>query len=251
MYKALDKSFFLSFIGIKPEQVPHTLIVYGGWNPSPAILAWQAKAAFHTTEFFYPLAIDNGFAVTCIYGDPMASEVAHIFSAISVERIIMIGTFGATAPGIDFGHVFIPEQAIGEDGASRAYNPSLQSAPDPILLSIAHEVWGDRTVHGGTIVSTSAMLAETWDIIQDWNQKGYSGVDLETAAIFSVAAHYGIPALAMHTLADNLVEQKTVFDVQESQSTLKKETKEELFRRAFVIAERHRTPVDSITAAHI
>ena len=241
MYCELDKSSHFKFLGIQESQVPHSLIMYGGWNPPQSMLEWQEKADFRTAKFFYPLAIHDGIAVTSSYGDAMGSEIAHIFSVIGVERIILIGTFGATKAGIDYGDIFMPDRAVSEDGASRAYNSNPVSHPDPTLLKIAHELWRDHKVHIGTIVSTSAMLAESWEIITDWQAKGYAGVDLETSCVFSVANHFGIPAVAIHTLADNLVEKHTVLDLNISQRLSKRQAKQEIFTRALTLIELHRS----------
>lgn len=190
MYKSLSKSDFLDYLKIDENQVPNSLIIYGGYNPPQTILNWCAQAPYKKENFFYPLSIRDNIAVTWVYGDAMASEVAHIFSVIGVKQIILIGTYGALQTGVRFGEIFIPNLAIGEDGATRCYNSKLNSEPDKKLFLKAKEIWSDYTIHEGPIVSTACMLAETQEIIDDWVGKGYCGVDLETSAVFSVAKHF-------------------------------------------------------------
>lgn len=236
MYKTLGESDYRNHLNLGNREIK-SLIVYGGWNPSTTQLDWCEKAEYQRKEFFYPLFIDNGVAVTSTYGDAMTSEIAHVFSVLGAKKMILIGTFGALQPGIKFGEVFIPSSAVAEDGASRIYSAKTEFHPDQDLAHKAKSIWDDTTQQEGKIVSISAMLGETQEMINAWREKGYSGVDLETASFFAVADHFGVPALAMHTLADNLVEQQTVFDVNDSQRESKRNMKNELFKRALELAK--------------
>lgn len=231
MYKNLGKEDYLKFLGLTDGQVD-SLIVFGGWNPSQAQLDWCSKAAYKNEKFFYPLYIDSGIAVTHGYGDAMMSEIVHIFAVLGIKKAVLIGTFGALQPGIDFGQVFLPSSAVPEDGASRMYSAEQKFYTDEVLLAQAKELWSGYAQQTGDIVSVSAMLAETWEMITEWKNKSYTGVDLESASFLAVASHFKVPAVIMHTLADNLVEQQTVMSVTESQGEVKRQVKDLLFEKA-------------------
>lgn len=236
MYKNLGKEDYLRFLGLKDGEV-NSLIVFGGWNPSQAQLDWSSKAAFKTNKFFYPLFVDSGVAVTQGYGDAMMSEIVHIFAVLGIKKAVLIGTFGALQPGIDFGQVFLPSSAVPEDGASRMYSAEQKFYVDETLRNRAKELWSGYIQQTGDIVSISAMLAETWEMITEWKSKGYTGVDLESASFLAVTNHFKVPAVIMHTLADNLVEQQTVLSVSETQGEMKRQVKDLLFEKALELVK--------------
>jgi purine-nucleoside phosphorylase len=236
MYKALGKDDYARHLGVEDQEIT-SLIIYGGWNPPANHLAWGKQAAYKTDDFFYPLFIDSGVAVTNAYGDAMTSEIVHVFALLGIKKAVLFGTYGALQPGIDFGQLFLPTSVVPEDGASRIYSAEQEFFPNQELYQSAQELWSDTPQHDGKMVSVSAMLGETWEMICEWKEKGYSGVDLETASFLAVANHFKVPAVAMHTLADNLVEEKTIFDVDEKQRRSKHTMKELLFERALLLAK--------------
>lgn len=56
-------------------------------------------------------------------------------------------------------------------------------------------------------------MAETWEDIQRWSNEGYYGVEMEAATVFAVSNHFKRSAAALLVIGDNLVQEKTVLDV--------------------------------------
>jgi len=61
------------------------------------------------------------------------------------------------------------------------------------------------------------MLAETKEMVIEWSSKGYNGVDMETATVFSIAKSFDIPRGGLLSSADNLVEEKSFVDMNEDE----------------------------------
>lgn len=57
------------------------------------------------------------------------------------------------------------------------------------------------------------MMAETKEDIDAWMEKGYAGVDMESATVFAVSNHFNVPSAALLRVADNLAKNELVTDV--------------------------------------
>ncbi len=57
------------------------------------------------------------------------------------------------------------------------------------------------------------MLAESREVIADWGRHGWQGVDMETAATFAVARHFGAERAAALILVDDLVSESNLFPI--------------------------------------
>jgi purine-nucleoside phosphorylase len=94
-------------------------------------------------------------------------------------------------------------------------------------LSTKHKVW-----HGPT-VTCQAMTAETREDIHRWSAEGYFGVEMEAATIFAVSNHFKIDSAALLVIADNLVKEKTVLDVNyEGGSETRREVRRDMLNAA-------------------
>lgn len=247
MYRELKRKDFIKDLEISEKDIPEAVIIYGGYKIPDFVRSWVEVNCHYQRPLFYTLYIgkhsEKNIAFIMAYGDSMASEITHIFSKIGAKLIVLYGTFGALQKGINFGEIFIPSEAISDDGASIKYNPKNNKLlPTASLVKILKNLVKEKGINlrEGTIVSTSAMLAETKEIIGQWNKDGYVGVDLETAAVFATANYFGVPTIAFHTLADNLIENQTVLDVKFNQQhnyNKKRETKNLMFKLALDLCE--------------
>jgi uridine phosphorylase len=249
MYKEIDHKTFREYLekrlDINDTNRPDILIIYGGYNMPEFAKVWTQNQACQE-NFFYPLYLGDHhqkkIAFTLAYGDSMASEIAHIFCVLGVKAVITYGTFGALQKRIKFGQIFVPSEAMSDDGASAKYNKSGDKLlPNEYILKQLNEILLAKNLETvvGPIVSTSAMLAETQKDIDEWKEKGYFGVDLETAAVFAVCQHFKVPAVSFLTMADNLVEGQTIYDVTIDEHTLKQHTKSLMFNIALELSNKY------------
>ncbi|MEO8104856.1 MAG: hypothetical protein ABI602_00785 [Candidatus Saccharibacteria bacterium] len=154
------------------------------------------------------------FAVA--YGGTMLSEWTHLACLFGSKTNIVIGSCGGLLATADSPEIIVPTYAYADESATRLYEPAAHNrhAADKSLslrlinkLETKHKVW-----HGPTI-TCQAMMAETWGDIQTWSKAGFYAVEMEAATVFAVSNYFAIPSAALLVIGDNLVQEKTVLDV--------------------------------------
>ncbi|MBU1930622.1 hypothetical protein KJ972_03885, partial [Candidatus Micrarchaeota archaeon] len=106
----------------------------------------------------------------------------------------------------------VPTWAGKGDGASKYY---LHQGKADSTLALREQLANVSVAKGfrvfkKPIFSTSAILAETKGMIRNWSKKGFFGVDLETAATFAIAKHFGVACAGLLFLSDNVIEDQHV-----------------------------------------
>jgi len=142
-------------------------------------------------------------------GCPSAAIAAEELSAVGVETIIRVGTIGALQHGIEIGDMIVATGAAKDEGTSKRYEPETYPAvPDyevlDALVTVADE--RDEPVHVGPVATDDAFYAETEAYVSDWEAAGLLAVEMEAAALFSLARRKGMRAGAICTVDGNLVE---------------------------------------------
>jgi len=142
-------------------------------------------------------------------GCPSAAIAAEELSAVGVETLIRVGTTGALQAGIEIGDMVVATGAAKDEGTSKRYEAeTLPAVPDYDVLCALVEVSRDRDepVHVGPIATDDAFYAETEAYVSKWEQAGLLAVEMEAAALFSIARRKGMRAGAICTVDGNLVE---------------------------------------------
>ena len=142
-------------------------------------------------------------------GCPSAAIAIEELNAVGVETVIRCGTTGALQSDIEIGDMVVATGAAKEDGTTKRYESGVYPAvPDYDVLSglvdAAEE--NDEDVHVGPIVSDDAFYAETDEYVDDWAAANLLAIEMEAAAIFSLARRKGMGAGAICTVDGNLVE---------------------------------------------
>lgn len=158
-------------------------------------------------------------------GCPSAAIALEELSNVGVETFVRVGTTGALQSGIEIGDMVVATGAAKNEGTSKRYEDAEYPAvPDYEVLTAlvdsaeAHTVQraakrangdavsGAEDVHVGPIVSDDAYYAETDEHVDDWENAGLLAVEMEAAAIFTLARRKGLRAGAICTVDGNLVE---------------------------------------------
>ena len=142
-------------------------------------------------------------------GCPSAAIAIEELNAVGVETVIRCGTTGALQSDIEIGDMVVATGAAKEDGTTKRYESGVYPAvPDYDVLSglvdAAEE--NDEDVHVGPIVSDDAFYNETDEYVDDWAAANLLAIEMEAAAIFSLARRKGMGAGAICTVDGNLVE---------------------------------------------
>jgi len=142
-------------------------------------------------------------------GCPSAAIAAEELSAVGVETLLRVGTTGALQRGIEIGDMVVATGAAKDEGTSKRYESvTVPAVPDYDVLSSLVDVSRNRDeqVHVGPIATDDAFYAETEAYVRDWEQAGLLAVEMEAAALFSIARRKGMRAGAICTVDGNLVE---------------------------------------------
>ncbi len=172
-------------------------------------------------------------------GQPSATIYAtELFSQYGVERIIRVGTCGGIAPHVKVGDVVVALGAHTDSNMNQQRLPGLNfSAVASFNLAAAavqaaSDIETDQQIHVGMILSNDHFYLKNPD--PNWLPKlaqyGVLGVEMESAALFGVAAEFGKQALTVLTVSDHLL------DASENMSAEDRETRFQTALRLAVAA---------------
>lgn len=214
MLKDLTRKDWLSILNIPERRVPLVLLVRGTRNLKHWYQLCQ-QSFTNVLEVGTPNGVlDDLFiadlgphpvAYASVYGASMASEIVHVFGVLGTRLVIQIGNCGALADDINAGDLFTASEAYCGEGASQYYVPGETTVPASLDPGewISSERLKKVTLHRGRIYTTGALFAEGEDDIETWFRSGCSAVDLETAATFAVAKHFGMDRTSVVYAFDN------------------------------------------------
>jgi len=142
-------------------------------------------------------------------GSPSAAIAVEELAAVGCETFIRVGTTGALQSGIDIGDMVVATGAAKDEGTTERYEAkAIPAVPDYGVLSALVDAAeaNDEDVHVGPVATDDAFYAETDEYVDAWEAAGLQCVEMEAAAIFSLARRKGLAAGAICTVDGNLVE---------------------------------------------
>ena len=142
-------------------------------------------------------------------GCPSAAIAVEELAAVGVETLIRVGTTGALQSGIEIGDMVVATGAAKNEGTTERYEDvEYPAVADYGVLSalVDGAEANDESVHVGPIATDDAFYAETDEYVADWEAAGLLAVEMEAAAVFTLARRKGLRAGAICTVDGNLVE---------------------------------------------
>ena len=142
-------------------------------------------------------------------GSPSAAVAIEELDAVGVETVIRVGTTGALQSGIEIGDMVVATGAGKDEGTTKRYEDATVPAVathEVVSSLLAGARARDEDVHVGPIATDDAFYAETEEYVADWEAAGLLAVEMEAAAIFSLARRRGMRAGAICTVDGNLME---------------------------------------------
>ena len=131
-------------------------------------------------------------------GGPSAAIVCEELIALGARRLVRIGTCGALGENLQAGELLAAETVLPADGASGALGARGPLRPDPVLL--------ERLVGAGarpaTVVTSDLFYDPRDAAVREWVDRGAVAVEMEAAAVFSVAGRRGVPAACVLGVTD-------------------------------------------------
>jgi len=166
----------------------------------------------HANKFYLLNDSDKKIAIcgTIGVGAPVVGILLEELSAFGTEFFISIGTAGALQKNLQLGSHIICTRGIRDEGTSHHYVTSEKySYPSNSLTEKMIEVAKrmDLNYHTGTSWTTDAPYRETLAELKHYRDEGVLTVEMEAAAIFSIAKYLNIEAGAIFTISDYLTEE--------------------------------------------
>ncbi len=202
----MDRTGWLSVLGLTIDEVPQLLVLEGTWWREKA-LATRLPLLSDVRETGMPDLwwgrLDGVPVAYCpAYGAARAVEPVHVLATCGTPRVVQIGSCGGF--GIPTGDVVVSSAATIGEGASKYYGGVGVSLPTAALVHRAAGSFREVPVHVGPIVSTDALLAQPDDLVHRWAAAGHLGVDMETSGVFSAASAFGLEAVSLLFVWDEL-----------------------------------------------
>ncbi len=214
----ISKAEWLDALQLTKAAVPEAVIVEGSWWRQQRT-DWRLSYLTDVKELPFPDIFAGEWrgvrvAYCCAYGAPRAVEIIHLFSQLGARLAIQIGTCGGLQPGLNPGDIIVPTVAIARDGVAHLYGGQEEVNSDPLWSENARGAMRQRgiDVHQGRHLTWSSIFAQDRRLIETWRLAGYLSVDMETATTLAAASYFGVPALSMLAVWDDLIKGKSFLD---------------------------------------
>lgn len=134
-------------------------------------------------------------------GGPSVAIAVEELHNLGVTHAVRIGSCGALQEGISLGDLIVVSAAVRDDGASRTYVPEqYPAAADPDLLAACIRSARARGLahHVGLARSHDSFYIDNEDAVSAvWSKRGVLGSDMETSALYTIAALRGMKAASI------------------------------------------------------
>jgi len=202
-------------IAAKPGQVASTVLLPGDPMRAKFFAETLLEGAVCYNEIRGMLGFTgnfNGHPVSIMgtgMGMPSFSIYAtELINDYGVKKLIRVGTCGALQKNLKVGDVILAMAASTDSHINSLRFSGMSFAPAASfdLLSKAYQVSGEMgvTPHVGSILSSDTFYNDDPNWWKIWAEYGILGVEMETCALYSLAARYGVKALSILTVSDHL-----------------------------------------------
>lgn len=159
-------------------------------------------------------------------GIPSISIYANeLITEYGVQNLIRIGTCGAMQEDIHLKDVILAMSASTDSSMNKIRFNNMDFAPTAsfslLLKAYNNAVKEDIPVKVGNILSTDTFYGDNPDDWKHWAEFGVLAVEMEAAALYTLAAKYKVNALAILTVSDSLITHELT-TAEERQKTFRK-----------------------------
>jgi purine-nucleoside phosphorylase len=156
-------------------------------------------------------------------GQPSASIYANeLFAEYDVRTLIRVGTCGALTEAVKVRDVIVAMSASTDSQMNRLRFHGIDYAPtaDYQLLRAAVDAAeaAGLNVHVGQVFSGDLFYNDRPDLVSRTAEYGVLGIEMEAAALYTLAAKFGRRALGIMTVSDHLITHE-VTSAEERQTT--------------------------------
>ena len=138
--------------------------------------------------------------------------VNELINEFDVQTLVRVGSCGAMQKSLHLRDVVLAQTASTDSAINRLRFKGMDYAPaaDFNLLKTAWEKAGDKglKVTVGNILSSDTFYADDPEAWKLWADYGILAAEMETSALYTLAAKYGRKALTILTVSDSIVSQE-------------------------------------------
>ena len=146
-------------------------------------------------------------------GQPsMAIYANELISEYQVKNLIRVGTCGAIQPDLNVRDVVLAMAASTNSNMNRLrFHGDYAPCASFSLLKKAYEVAREKgiTVQVGSVLTSDNFYNDDPDFWKQWAAFGVLAIEMEAAALYTIAAKFNVRALAICTVRDSLITKKT------------------------------------------
>ncbi len=134
--------------------------------------------------------------------------ITELIQEYGVRNLIRVGTCGSIHPDVHVMDLVLAISSSTNSGMNRKRLPQIDFAPtaDFMLLKEAYEIAKAKKikVKVGSVFTTDFFYEVPAEELRLYSSYQMLAVDMETAALYTIAAKYGVKALSILTVSDHI-----------------------------------------------
>lgn len=218
-------------IRAKEEEIAETVLLPG----DPLRAKWIAENFLEGAKMYNDVRGMYGF--TGMYkgrkvsvqgtgmGIPSMSIYVHeLINDYGAKQLVRIGSAGSYQPYVKIRDIILAMAASTNSNVNRIHFNQDSFAPTAdfeLLVKAVKTAESDGiAIKAGNILTSDVFYDNDPDYYKKWVEYGVLCVEMETAALYSVAARFGVKALAILTVTDHLITGESI-TTEERQTSLK------------------------------
>jgi uridine phosphorylase len=139
-------------------------------------------------------------------GGPSAAIVISELAGLGASRLVRVGTCGALQRELELGELLVVDEALSADGTSRALGSGERVRGDAALTGALADAAGG-SARRGSVVSTD-LFYDPSSPEPGWAAAGALAVEMETAALFTLAGSRRLGSAAILAVSDLLLPER-------------------------------------------
>ena len=209
---------WLAALKLPRADIPDVVVVEGTWWRAERT-AWRLGQLQDVRELAFPDIFFGRWqgrkvVYCCAYGAPRTVEIIHLFGLLGARLAVQIGTCGGLQSHLRTGDIILPTTALCREGVAHYYGAPERVDAAPAWVAQAQE-WltqHGHTTYTGTHLTWSSLFAQDAALVERWHEAGYLAVDMETATTLAVSRYFGMAALSMLVVWDDLTRGRSFLD---------------------------------------
>ena len=147
-------------------------------------------------------------------GCPSISIYAQeLIKDYNVKNLVRVGSCGAIQKNVDLKDIILAASASSDSGINNQLFQGRTFAPTAsfdLLFKVKQQADEmNKNIHVGNILTTDLFYDET-EFWKTWFKYGVLAIDMESSALYTLCARFGVKSLSILTVSDHLLTQEKV-----------------------------------------